>query len=200
MKAGFLRRLKEQGFSENIIGAFERVDRKEFVPEKFVEQAYWDEPLPIGAGQTISQPFTVAFMLSLLGVEDGQKILEVGSGSGYVLALLAELNKGGKIIGIERVGELVEKSLEVLSKWENVEVVRRDGSKGLSSEMPFDRILVSAASREIPQNLVHQLRVGGILVAPVRNSIVRVRKETSENKIEEFPGFSFVPLVEDDRD
>ncbi len=197
-KEELIRSLKSRKFPEKIIKAFEKVNRESFVPEEKV-LAYEDIPLPIGFGQTISQPYTIAFMLTLLNVRDKQKILEVGSGSGYVLALLSKLSPKGKIFGIERIKELAEKSKKVLEKEniKNVQVIYGDGSKGLEKEKPFDRILVSASSRELPQKLINQLKINGILVTPVRNSIVVVKKEINENKIKEYPGFVFVPLIED---
>lgn len=195
-KEEMLRALREQKFSPSIIKAFEAVNREDFIPEEYKLKAYKDIALPIGFGQTITQPYTIAFMLSLLDLRDGQKILEVGSGSGYVLALINQLSKDSEIYGVEIVKELTEKSREVLENHENIRVVHGDGSKGLKSKMPFDRILVSASADEIPQKLVQQLVVGGILVAPVRSSIVWVQKQANENKIREFPGFAFVPLVE----
>ncbi len=195
-KEELLRSLKQQGFSEEIVNAFEKVNREDFIPESLKSRTYEDTALPIGHKQTISQPYTIAFMLSLLGVQPGkkQKILEIGSGSGYVLSLLNELSKDAEIYGIERIEELAERSEEVL-KGKNVEVIHKDGSKGLPEKAPFDRILVSAAFSEIPNHLVRQLKVGGILVAPVRNSIYRIQRFTNENKIQEYKGFAFVPVV-----
>jgi protein-L-isoaspartate(D-aspartate) O-methyltransferase len=137
-------------------------------------------------------------MLDLLEVKGGQKILEVGSGSGYVLELLAQLNKKGTIFGVERVKELAESSSRVLRQYSNITVKQGDGSKGLKNEEPFDRILVSAAAASIPEKLVEQLKINGILVVPVKNSIVVVKKSALKNKIEEYPGFVFVPLIENE--
>lgn len=195
-KEGLLRHLKNHGFSDSIVGAFGRINREDFVPDEFIEYAYEDQPLPIGLGQTISQPYTIAFMLGLLELKDNQRILEVGSGSGYVLALMNEISKNSELFGVEVVKELAEKSQKVLGGKKNIKIVYGDGSKGLPKEAPFDRILVSAAAEELPQKLVNQLDINGILVAPVRNSIVCVIKKSSGNEIKEYPGFSFVPLVE----
>jgi protein-L-isoaspartate(D-aspartate) O-methyltransferase len=198
-KEELIRHLKNQKFPKKIIKAFEKVEREDFIPKKEKLSAYEDIPLPIGFGQTISQPYTIAFMLTLLNIKDRQIILEVGSGSGYVLALLSKLCPSGKIFGIERIKELAERSKKVLDKMKikNIQTLNADGSRGLKKQAPFDRILVSASSNELPQNLINQLKVNGILVAPVRNSIVMVKKQSNENKITEYPGFVFVPLIED---
>lgn len=198
MKKEFLlNSLRQRGFSKKIVGAFEKVDRSEFVPSAYFQESYLDKPLPIGHEQTISQPYTIAFMLELLQIKDRQKILEVGSGSGYVLALLSELNSNGKVFGAERIKELVEDSREKLKRYKNIKVIHSDGSRGLGAEALFDRILVSASAKEIPQKLVEQLKVGGVLVVPVKQSIIKIQKLIkNKNKIEEFPGFVFVPLIE----
>ncbi len=194
-KKTLIRQLKTHNFSNRIISAFEKVDRKKFVPEEYRKSAYQDTALPIGKGQTISQPYTIAFMLTLLKLDDKQKILEVGSGSGYVLELLSNISKDSKIFGIETIKELAENSKEKLKHLDNVKVIHGNGSKGLKSKAPFNRILVSAAAQTIPQKLVNQLKFRGVLVVPVKNSIVSVEKTSGQNKIKEYKGFSFVPLV-----
>jgi protein-L-isoaspartate(D-aspartate) O-methyltransferase len=194
-KEELIRSLRLQKFPEKIINAFQLVERREFITEEYSEYAYEDIPLPIGEGQTISQPYTIAFMLTLLGVTDRQKILEIGSGSGYALALLSKLNSHGKIIGIERLKMLVIKSREALRNYKNVVVMHGDGTKGLIDEAPFDRILISASTKTLPQKLLKQLKLNGIMVVPIENTINVIKKTTSENKIKEYPGFSFVPLV-----
>jgi len=196
-KKELLEKLREEKFSGKIIQAFEKVRREEFVPKGGEKYAYRDIPLYIGYGATISQPYTIAFMLDLLKVKDKQKILEIGSGSGYVLALLSELSPDGKIFGIERIKELADSSKEKLKKYKNIEVIHGNGFKGLEKEALFDRILVSASAEEIPYNLINQLKEKGILVTPVRSSILRIVKEKKENKIEEYPGFAFVPLIDE---
>jgi protein-L-isoaspartate(D-aspartate) O-methyltransferase len=200
-KEDLVRSLKNQGFSKKIIRAFERVERRDFIPEKYKAEGYKDIPLPIGKGQTISQPYTIAFMLSMLELGNNQKILEIGSGSGYVLALIDEISENSTIFGIERIKELVERSQEALKAKNNIEIIQGDGSKGLPEEAKerlFDRILISASSDKLPQNLLSQLKIGGVLVAPVRGSIIKIKKFANENKVSEFPGFVFVPLVEED--
>ncbi len=194
-KSNLLNSLKEQGFEERIVQAFEKVKREEFVP--FIQKglSYEDIPLPIGQGQTISQPSTIAFMLSILNVKDGEKVLEVGSGSGYVLALLSEINKEGKIFGVERIEELLHLSKEKLEKFPNVKIFKAQKEFGLKKHSPFDKILVSASAEEIPKELVEQLKIGGVLVIPVKDSILKLEKQKTESKITEYEGFAFVPLV-----
>ena len=197
-----LESLKEKGFSNKIIGAFEKVKREDFVPENLKERAYEDAPLPIGKGQTISQPYTIATMLSLLELKEGQKVLEVGSGCGYVLALLSSIvGKDGKVFGIEIIKELAEKSKENLKDCKNVKIHLGNGKNGLSKEAPFNRILISAAYKKIPEKLIGQLKDKGIIVAPIGNvygqSLVAYQKTNGKLRLKkEIPGFIFVPLVE----
>jgi protein-L-isoaspartate(D-aspartate) O-methyltransferase len=196
-KKELIRRLKKEGFPEHLLSAFEKVEREKFVPESLKNQTYEDTALPIGHQQTISQPYTIAFMLSLLKIQPDkpQKILEIGSGSGYVLALINELSPNSKIYGVERIKALAERSQKVLSDKKNIKILNKDGSKGLPGEAPFDRILVSAAFGESPQHLVRQLKVGGILVAPVQNKIVFMQRFRNETEVKEFGEFAFVPLI-----
>jgi len=187
-----------------IIEAFRLIDRKDFVPPDLVAVAYTNEPLPIGFGQTISQPLTVAFMLEHLSPEPGDKILDVGAGSGWQSALLAQIvgNKG-KVIAIERISELVKMARENIGRYnfidkKLVEVVAGDGSEGYGVAAPYDKIIAAAAARELPLSWKKQLKVGGRIVAPVDHSIIVVHK-VGDNKFstEEYFGFSFVPLVKD---
>lgn len=205
-KKDLIKSLKKQGFSEKIIKAFEKVKREEFIHEELKESAYEDEPLPIGQGQTISQPYTIAFMLSLLELTDNQRILEIGSGSGYVLALINEISKNSEIYGIERIKQLAENSKKILNKNKNIRIINKDGTKGLkvikgvkegAKPLALDRILISASAKEIPQKLISQLDFGGIMVCVVKNSILQIKRELKQTKIKEFPGFVFVPLIED---
>lgn len=196
-KQELLDKLKKEKFSEKIINAFEKIKREDFIDKKFEKLAYEDSPLPIGFNQTISQPYTIAFMLDLLDVRDNQKILEIGSGSGYVLALINELGKNLEIYGIERIKEIAEKSRKILKKYENITILNMNGSRGLREKAPFDRILASASADKIPNHLLSQLKPDGILVAPVQESIIKIEKTPKENKLTEYPGFVFVPLVKD---
>lgn len=195
-RENLLKILKSYDFSDKILTAFNKVNREDFVPENMKKYAYADDALPIGYDQTISQPSTIAFMLSLLEIKDNQKILEVGSGSGYVLALLANISKNSRLYGIERLKVHAENSNRILKNFSNITVIRGDGSGGLLNLAPFDRILVSATSEEISKDLIEQLKEGGIIVAPIGNSIIKLRKN-KKIETEEYPGFAFVPLVRD---
>ncbi len=197
-----LQGLRRKGFSPEILNAFSKVKRGNFIPEKLRGLAYLDEALPIGEGQTISQPYTIATMLSFLNLKKGQKILEVGSGCGYVLALLSEIvGKHGNVFGIEKIKELADKSKKNTKNLKNVRIYNKNGRFGLGKKSPFDRILISASCSEIPKPLISQLKKNGILVAPIGNkfnqSLVSFQKINGKLKIiENFQGFIFVPLVE----
>lgn len=195
-KPQLLKSLENQGFSNKIIIAFSKTKREDFISKDLKQHTYEDHALPIGQGQTISQPYTIAFMLNLLELTDNQKILEIGSGSGYVLALINEISKNSEIYGIERIKELADKSKQVLKQYKNIHILNQDGSKGLKQQAPFDRILISAAASKIPEHLYSQLNDDGIIVASVQNSIFQIKKIKGEIKKKEFPGFVFVPLVE----
>lgn len=189
-----------------IIEAFKAVDRADFVPEENKTRAYVNEPLPIGFGQTISQPLTVAFMLELLRPRNGEKILEVGAGSGWQTALLAYIvgkESSGKVFAIERIAELKDTAEKNVSKCDfvkkgNVEIILGDGSKGYKKEAPFDRIIAAAASGEIPVAWKRQLKINGRIVAPIENSIVVIDKIAKNKYVKkDYFGFSFVPLVKE---
>ena len=190
-----------------IIDAFRKIKRADFMPEGMKHLAEINEALPIGSGQTISQPLTVAFMLEELKPKAGDKILDVGSGSGWTTALLANIaGVRGKVIAIELLPELKEFGEKNASKYNFVkkgiaEFICADGSKGYEKEAPFDRILCSAAvqQNEVPLAWKKQLKVGGRIVAPVRSSIwTLVKKSEKEFEEAEYPGFGFVPLREQD--
>ena len=184
--------------SAEIIRAFNNIDRKDFVLPAYEDAAYEDVPLAIGYGQSISQPFTVAFMLELLQPKLGQKILDVGSGSGWTTALLAAIvGLGGRVFGVERHPMLIKFGLENIAKYKlpHATISPASNELGLPGQAPFDRILVSAAAKKLPRELVGQLVVGGCMVIPIKNSVWQVIK-LSKTKIiqKEFPGFAFVPL------
>lgn len=220
--------------TKGIISAFRKIKREDFMLPETLAEAEENHPVPIGFGQTISQPFTVAFMLELLQPKEGDKILDIGSGSGWTTALLAEIvGPKGKVYAIERIPELkkfgennVRKYFSIMPEGEvglscyskdkslptevppklceggtkaGVQFLCSDGTKGLLSAAPFDRILISAAARQIPQKLPGQLKIGGRLVLPVGKSsqdIVAVDKiSEKEYKEKRYPGFIFVPLV-----
>lgn len=190
-----------------IIEAFQRVKRVDFLPEDMSDLAELNEALPIGFGQTISQPLVVAFMIEQLGPRVGQKILDVGSGSGWTSALLAEIvGPKGKVIAIEIVPELKEFGEKNVAKYNFVEkgiaqFICADASKGYKKEAPFDGILASAAVQgEIPQAWKNQLKVGGRIVTPVGSSIwVLEKKSETEFKEREHSGFVFVPLIQKEK-
>lgn len=188
--------------TDRIIGAFSKIKRVDFVPKELETASQANVALPIGQGQTISQPLTVAFMLEQLTPMPGDKILDIGAGSGWTTALLAQIvGKKGKVIGIERIRELCSFGMNNISKYHLIEggrakIICADGSHGYLNEAPYDRILVSAAADEIPKALKKQLKIGGKLVIPVKNSIWMIeRKSEKVFSDEEFPGFAFVPLI-----
>lgn len=187
--------------TKEIRDAFAKIDRKDFVLPEYEEQAYEDYPLPIGFGQTISQPYTVAFMLELLQPQKGEKILDVGTGSAWTTALLAHITGAqGEVVGTELVPALVRLGKENLKKhpFLKAEIFQAEkGVLGFPNKAPFDKILVSAAAqRKVPRELVDQLKINGTMVLPVENAVLLVKKN-SEKDIEEesFPGFVFVPLL-----
>lgn len=185
--------------SSSIIKAFRHVDRKLFVPGEFSKLAYYDEPLPIGEGQTISQPSTVALMTEFLLPEKGNRVLEIGSGSGYQAALLSRIiGPTGKVITVEMVEKIFNIARKNLNEFGNVETVLCDGSLGYEKESPYDRIIVTAASPGIPAPLKEQLKDGGRMVIPVGKNIQEMTIVTKhngkfdENRVGEF---LFVPLL-----
>lgn len=186
--------------SRNIIEAFEKVDRADFVPDMFKEAAYVDAPLGIGENQTISQPTTVAFMLEHLSPQKGEKILDIGAGSGWTTAMLCHIvGEGGSVLGLERIDSLVELGKFNLARYcpdaKRCRIEKAGAKLGVPGEK-FDKILVSAAADELPEELVDQLNVGGKLVIPVRDSIEVVTKTSEEEyQRESIYGFRFVPLV-----
>ena len=184
---------------ERVLGAMERVPRELFVPEPERSRAYEDAALPIGYGQTISQPYMVARISEALGVRPGELVLDIGSGSGYQAALLAEL--GADVITIERIPELAEQARENLAAagYDAVEVVVGDGTLGLPDRAPFDAIAVAAAAPDFPQTLYEQLRPRGRLVVPVggprgQRLEVIVRSPEGPAVVHSVP-CRFVPLV-----
>ncbi len=227
--------LKKDGYLKNpvIIEAFKNIDRKDFVPESAKEKAYVNEALSIGFEQTISQPLVVAFMLELLDLKMGERVLEIGTGSGWKTALMAYIlthmkreieqkaefsgseDKTHKeiiaqnelisisysVISVERIEELQKFAKENLAKYEFekqgiVRLVLGDGSLGCKEFEPYDKIISAASSDEIPSAWLEQLKIGGKIIAPVKNSIVVVEKKSKDNyDKKEYFGFSFVPLI-----
>jgi len=178
--------------------AFREIDRSNFVLPKYIDSADLDIPLPIGEGQTISQPSTVRAMLAWLGAHPGERVLDVGCGSGWTTALLSRIvGPKGKVYAIERIPELKKFGQKNCRRAgiKNAQFFLAGKELGLSKEAPFDRILVSASAEKISQELINQLKTNGKMVMPVGNSIFEIRKRKNDLKITEHPGFVFVPLI-----
>lgn len=189
--------------TKSITEAFREVPREEFCTPEQRKNAYLDEALPIIANQTISQPTTVAMMTEALEPKTGQKILEIGAGSGYQAAILSKIvGKNGKIFTIERIPELVEFAKENLKKTgiKNVKIIEGDGTLGLEKEAPFDRIIVTAGAPQVPEKLKEQLKFGGVMVIPVGDRfeqeifVIKRKSKTEFEKVSIGP-FMFVPLI-----
>ncbi len=183
-----------------VLEAFLRVPRHEFVPENLRSMAYDDTPLPIGRGQTISQPFMVALMTEALGIRGGEKVLEVGTGSGYQAAILAEM--GCDVHTVEREPELAREAMKRLARlgYRGVKVHVGDGTLGLPEEAPFQAILVTAGGPRVPESLKEQLDPqGGVLVIPVGErgfqELLRVTRRGNRFSTENLGGCRFVPLI-----
>jgi protein-L-isoaspartate(D-aspartate) O-methyltransferase len=183
-----------------VLGALERIPREMFVPPTFADQAYENIALPIGHGQTVSQPLVVARMTEALEVGARHKILEIGTGSGYQAAVLARLCR--RLFSIERHRDLLREAEQRLAKLRihNVTLRFGDGTKGWAEQAPFDRIIVTAAAPELPAVLSDSLAVGGVLVAPVGDNrrdqqLLRIRRQESGFATEELGAVRFVPLV-----
>ena len=201
-----VRQLRRHGIrDERVLAAMESVPRHFFIPEKYRDtyDAYGDHPGPIGYGQTISQPYIVAYMTERLNLKPGEKVLEIGTGSGYQAAVLAAL--GAKVYSIEIVPELAEHARTVLSNQgiENVHVLSGDGYKGWPEHSPFDAIIVTCALEKIPGALVEQLKEGGRMILPLgarfHQRLVICRKKGGEVVVEEDLPVRFVPMVRGDR-
>lgn len=186
---------------KKVIDAIRSIPRHLFMDSSFEDHAYQDKPFPIAADQTISQPYTVAFQTELLDVLPGQKVLEIGTGSGYQTAVLLHLKT--KVYTIERQRELFKKTNIFFKKmgYRPKKVVFGDGYKGLPEHAPFDRIIVTAGAPEVPKKLLSQLKIGGKMVIPVGEDdqvMMRItRKTETEFEREAFGNFRFVPLLED---
>ncbi len=199
-----IQKLIEDGYLKTpaIIEAFRSVDRADFVPESFKKIAYENKPLPIGFEQTISQPLTVAFMLELLEPKAGEKILDIGSGSGWQTALLAYIvGEKGKVISIERISELkslAEKNIGKYNYQNIIKIMEGDGAKGFEPESPYDKIIAAASGKTFPSAWKNQLKINGKIVAPLDESIYLFKKESQDKFSEkQYFGFSFVPLISD---
>lgn len=188
---------------EKVLSAINEVPRHVFLDSSFVELAYQDQAFPIGSGQTISQPHTVAFQSQLLDIQPGMKVLEIGTGSGYQACVLASM--GAKVFSIERQRNLYFKTKEILEELPfRIKTFLGDGFEGLSTYAPFDRIIITAGAPNIPQALVDQMKTGGIMVIPMDNSegegqkMLRLTKmEDGALRQEEFGDFKFVPMLKE---
>ena len=196
------RQLRRRGITEpDILDAFRAVPREAFVGQDVAQHAYGDYPLPIGAGQTISQPYIVALMIQAAAIGAGDKVLEVGAGSGYAAAVVSRI--ADKVIGIERHHELVDTARERLRRlgYANVEIVEGDGTRGWPDEAPYDAVLAAASGSHVPESLIAQLVPGGRLIIPLgepgwAQELVKVTRLTDGSlKRENLGGVRFVPLI-----
>lgn len=201
-KIQLLMSLRNQGVRDmRVLEAIERVPRELFVEESFAGQTYADQALPISCGQTISQPFIVAFMTDRLKLNDRHKVLEIGTGSGYQAAILSHLCR--RVYTIERYRTLARQAEARFKqlKLNNITQLVGDGTKGWPQQAPFERIIVTAAAKEMPQALIDQLSVGGIMVIPIEESpgkqdLFRIVKTETGYDSEHLLPVRFVPLVE----
>lgn len=193
--------IRKKGIADRqVLQAIEKLPRHFFFDSSFLEYAYEDKPFPIGAGQTISQPYTVAFQTMLLEVVKGDRVLEIGTGSGYQACILAEM--GAKVFTIERHKILYTRTSRLLPAlgYHSVKTFYGDGYKGLPAYAPFDRILITAAAPAIPEQLIEQLRPGGILVIPlgpddIQTMTVLVKNADGGYQKSEHGSFRFVPML-----
>ena len=201
LKMQFLFSLRKAGIlDKQVLDAMERVDRKNFVNGVFSEKAYEDTPLPIACGQTISQPTVVGLMTQALQVTSRDKVLEVGTGSGYQAAILSLLAR--RVYTVERHSLLVNNATKVFQKLNisNVTTILADGGYGLEQQAPFDRIIVTAASDDPPASLLSQLKIGGIMIIPVGQSdniqnLIKIAKTDGGYEYQDLQTVRFVPLV-----
>lgn len=202
MRRKLVNEIRKKGIiDENILSAFMSVPRHLFLDSGFLEFAYDDKPFPIGSGQTISQPYTVAFQTQLLDVKKGSKILEIGTGSGYQACILAAL--GADVYSIERQKKLYTKTKKFLSQFPyKLHLFQGDGYLGIPEFAPYDGIIITAAAPEVPQVLIDQLNTGGVLVIPLGKGSLQtmlriVKQKDGSLKEEKFGGFRFVPMLHD---
>jgi protein-L-isoaspartate(D-aspartate) O-methyltransferase len=201
-KMRFLYALRSKGVTDiRVLTAMERIDRGTFVKGLFADRAYEDMPLPISCGQTISQPSVVALMTQALSVTPRDKVLEVGTGSGYQAAILSQLAR--RVYTVDRHRRLVREAQELFLALDltNITAFAADGSFGMADQAPFDRIMVTAAAEDPPGPLLAQLKIGGIMVVPVGQSdtvqsLIKVTRHDTGFEYDELRPVRFVPLVE----
>ncbi|MDX1780363.1 MAG: protein-L-isoaspartate(D-aspartate) O-methyltransferase [Thalassovita sp.] len=201
-KMQFLFALRSKGVTDaHVLEAMEKIDRGAFIKGLFAERAYEDMPLPIACGQTISQPSVVALMTQALKVQPRDKVLEVGTGSGYQAAILSQLAR--RVYTVDRHKRLVREAREIFTAMDlsNITAITSDGSFGLPDQAPFDRIIVTAAAEDPPPPLLAQLKIGGIMVLPVGQSdhvqsLIRVVRTEDGFEYDELRPVRFVPLLE----
>ncbi len=194
--------IREKGIADKaVLSAIEKIPRHFFLDSSFLEFAYQDKPFPIGSGQTISQPFTVAFQSELLAVKRGMKVLEIGTGSGYQACVLAEM--GAKVYSIERQRKLFMRTKQFLQTMPyKVNLFLGDGNEGVAAYAPYDRILITAAAPDIPEKLLEQLKPGGMIVIPhgaedVQQMLRIIKNNDGSTTTQEHGAFRFVPLLPD---
>ena len=183
--------------TQRIIDAFMLIRREDFLEDFNKAYAYLDEPLSILQGQTISQPSVCAFMLELLDIKANSKVLDIGSGSGYTTSLISRIiHKEATVLGLERIPALIKFGQDNLNKYyiQNAKIQKAEDSLGIKNEQ-FDRILVSAAAKSLPEELLLQLKNYGKMVIPIKNSIFLITKVNNMYKKKEYVGFTFVPLI-----
>jgi protein-L-isoaspartate(D-aspartate) O-methyltransferase len=200
LRKKLIEQIREKGIrDENVLEAMMNVPRHLFFDSAFTERAYEDKAFPIAAGQTISQPYTVAFQTELLKIKPRNKVLEIGTGSGYQAAVLFKM--GAKVYSIERQRTLYKSSAALLHElgYSGIQLFYGDGFEGLPTYAPFDRIIITAGSAEIPEKLLQQLKIGGIMVLPYgkgQQKMLRITRRDDNNfDSEEFGDFTFVPLL-----
>lgn len=201
MRRKLVKELSDKGIkSEKVLNCFDVIPRHYFLDNAFAEQAYSNTAFQIGSGQTISHPYTVAFQTELLDIKKGDKILEIGSGSGFQTCVLCEM--GAKVFSIERHKELHLKAKNIVRHLKyNARLSFGDGYKGLPTFAPFDKIIITCGAPDIPEELVDQLKIGGIMIIPIGEGVEQQMKRItkvsdSEITIEDFGVFKFVPMLE----
>jgi protein-L-isoaspartate(D-aspartate) O-methyltransferase len=200
-RMGFMLTLRRRGISDQaVLRALDEVPREQFVEHGFYDLAYADQALPISCGQTISQPYVVAYMTEQLGLQPGHRVLEIGTGSGYQAAILSRLAR--EVVSIERYRTLAETARARLAAlgYGNVEIIAGDGFAGAPDHAPFDRIIVTAAAEEVPPALIEQLAVGGVLLMPLGPNdgpqyLVKLTKSETGVERESLLAVRFVPLL-----